>query len=261
MLKMRRSYKIAIASVSCALAVIAVVAQAYVSTVSIAINVIAALAVSLPLTQKSAGAAIFSYVAAALIGFLAVNIKALPFIVFYAPYAIIQYLLDFVFYRSEKIKLPKWAKISLITVFKLGFFAVAFYACLMLMKVAIADIALFGITWTLPLLMVAGLVAFCAYDPLYRFVFVNMQKIVVKYAGGNRRNGGRKDADGNKSVSRTDVFPEGDVEVFDGFSDGKDAKSDASDKEDKGNKENGKNGQDESKTDRDGDNTSEAEKS
>ena len=158
---MRRSYKIAIAAVSAAIAVIAVVAQAYVSTMSIAISVIAALAISLPLTQKSIGGAIFSYVAAGLIGFLAVNIKALPFIMFYAPYAIIAYALDFVFYPSEKIRLPKWAKIAVITVVKLGFFAAAFYGCLALMKVVIADINIFGIKWTLPLLMLAGLVAFC----------------------------------------------------------------------------------------------------
>ena len=63
---MRRSYKIALAAVSSAIAVIAVVAQAYVSTVSIAVCVIAALAISLPLTQKSIGGAVFSYVAAKL---------------------------------------------------------------------------------------------------------------------------------------------------------------------------------------------------
>ena len=181
---MRRSYKIALAAVSCAIAVIAVVAQAYISTMSIAINVIAALAISLPLTQKSISGAIFSYVAAAGIGFLAVNIKALPFILFYAPYAIIQYALDFVFY--VRVRLPKWVKIALITIVKLGYFALAFYACIMLMKIVIADIAIFGIKWTLPLLMVAGLVLFCAYDPLYRFVFVNLEKIVNKYVGGRK---------------------------------------------------------------------------
>lgn len=216
---MRRSYKIALAAVSCAIAVIAVVAQAYISTMSIALNVIAALAISLPLTQKSISGAIFSYVAAAGIGFLAVNIKALPFILFYAPYAIIQYALDFVFY--VRVRLPKWVKIVLITIVKLGYFAIAFYACIMLMKIVIADIAIFGIKWTLPLLMVAGLVLFCAYDPLYRFVFVNLEKIVNKYVGG-RKNAGRQSAKSdvsNGADNTVDYYKYDGGDVFSGFPD------------------------------------------
>lgn len=209
---MRRSYKIALASVSCAIAVIAVVAQAFISSVSIAINVVAALAISLPLTQKSVGGAIFSYVAAALIGFFAVNIKALPFIMFYGPYAIIAYALDFVFYL--KVKLPKWLKIALITVVKLGFFGAAFYGCLMLMKIVVADITLFGLKWTIPLLMLAGFVCFCAYDPLYRFVFVNMEKVVNKYVGGSRRNSHKPEIE---VISRSERSGTDDGDVFEGF--------------------------------------------
>lgn len=222
---MRRSYKIALASVSCAVAVIAVVAQAYVSTMSVAINVAAALAISLPLTQKSVSGAIFSYVAAGIIGFLAVNVKALPFIMFYAPYAIIQYALDFVFYKSEKIKLPKWAKIVIITVFKTGFFAAAFYGCLMLMKVVIADITLFGLNWTLPLLMAAGFVAFCVYDPLYRFVFVNVGRLVSKYAGkrggisSNAAKGDNGDDKNFRESGTSIIMPlSNDEDIFEGFS-------------------------------------------
>ena len=213
---MRRSYKIALAAVSCAIAVIAVVAQAYVSTLSIAINVIAALAISLPLTQRSVAGAVFSYVATALIGFLAVNIKALPFIVFYAPYAIIAYVLDFVFYPSAKVRLPKWTKIVAITVIKLGYFGAAFYACIALMKVVVTDIALFGWQWTVPLLMALGFVAFCVYDPLYRFVFVNMSRIVARYAGGNRRNAGRPDAPSKSNAASVEPL---DGDVFEGFAD------------------------------------------
>ncbi len=223
---MRRSYKIALAAVSCAIAVLAVVAQAFVSTLSIAINVVAALAISLPLTQRSVAGAVFSYVATALIGFLAVNIKALPFMIFYAPYAIIAYVLDFVFYPSDKVRLPKWAKIVVITVIKLGFFGAAFYACIALMKVVVADIALFGWEWTLPLLMLAGFVAFCAYDPLYRFVFINMSRIVTRYAGGNRRNAGRHDAPAK--INEASVEPL-DGDVFEGFSDEAEKESEDSD--------------------------------
>lgn len=212
---MRRSYKIAIASVSCAIAVIAVVAQAFISTLSIAISVVAALAISLPLTQKSVVGAIFSYVAAGLIGFFAVNIKALPFIMFYGPYAIIAYLLDFVFY--PKVKLPKWLKIVIITIVKLGFFAATFYGCLMLMKVVIADITLFGFKWTLPLLMLAGLVCFCVYDPLYRFVFVNLRRVVTRYVKGNRRNSGKSETESLPHIEKIDDGGD----VFEGFGDEK----------------------------------------
>lgn len=227
---MRRSYKIALAAVSCAIAVLAVVAQAFISTLSIAINVVAALAISLPLTQKSVAGAVFSYVATALIGFLAVNIKALPFMIFYAPYAIVAYALDFIFYPSEKVRLPGWLKIVVITVIKLGFFGAAFYACIALMNVVVSEIALFGWKWTLPLLMIAGFVCFCAYDPLYRFVFVNMSRIVTRYAGGNRRNAGKNE---RVKPSAPEVHSL-DGDVFDGFSDEKKENGEENGADDKG---------------------------
>ena len=110
---------IALSAVGCAMAAIAVVVQAYVP-VSVALNVVAALFVALPLTRGYWGGALLAYVSAALIGFFTVNIQALPFILLFGPYTVVMWLLDFKFY--EFTKLPKWAKIVIITLVKIGYF-------------------------------------------------------------------------------------------------------------------------------------------
>ena len=50
-MKKRYSYEIALSAVAAAIAILAVVAQAYVDALTIAFNVIAALAIQLPLTK------------------------------------------------------------------------------------------------------------------------------------------------------------------------------------------------------------------
>lgn len=198
---MRRSYTIALASVSCAIAVIAVVAQAYISTLTIALNIVAALAISLPLAKDSQAGAVFSYIATAVITFFAVNLKALPFIMLFGLYAVFQYALDFRFYLRVN-KIPKWLKIAIIVVAKIAFFFVAFWGCISLMKVVIADINLFGAKWTLPLFMMLGFGVFCVYDPFYRWVFVNMKKIVSRYIKGDTgRRGKRNTTDSQNNVN------------------------------------------------------------
>ena len=126
-MKKRYSYEIALSAVSAAIAVIAVVAQAYVDALTIALNIIAALAINIPLTKGMWKGAIMSFVVSSLIGFLIVNINALPFIMLFGSYAILSWLLDFKFYKVEK--LPKALKIIVITVIKIGYYALMFWAC------------------------------------------------------------------------------------------------------------------------------------
>ena len=96
----RRSEMIALSAVGCAMAAIAVVVQAYVP-VSVALNVVAALFVALPLTRGYWGGALLAYVSAALIGFFTVNIQALPFILLFGPYTVVMWLLSRMLWSSS----------------------------------------------------------------------------------------------------------------------------------------------------------------
>ncbi len=196
---------IALSAVGCAMTAICVVVQAYVP-ISVALNVVAALFVALPLTRGYWVGALMAYVAAGLIGFFTVNIQALPFIMLFGPYTIVMWLLDFKFYNVQK--LPKWAKIVVISFVKVGYFFLMFWACLQLMQVVVADIGLLGFDWTEPVLYAVGFALFCVYDPLFRWVYRCMITLVSRHVGKPRRDARppvRNDAD------TQDVFGESDA--------------------------------------------------
>lgn len=195
---------IALSAVGCAMAAIAVVVQAYVP-VSVALNVVAALFVALPLTRGYWGGALLAYVSAALIGFFTVNIQALPFILLFGPYTVVMWLLDFKFY--EFTKLPKWAKIVIITLVKIGYFFLMFWACLQLMQVVVADIELFGFEWTYPVLYAVGFVLFCLYDPLFRWVYRCMITLISRHV---KTLPSQPRADAAQPQKTQDVFDETD---------------------------------------------------
>ena len=179
-----RAYAVALAAISAALAVVFVVIQAYVPVMTIAFNVMAAMAVNLPLTKNMWKSGILAYVAAAGLGFLFVNIKALPFIMLFGVYSVLSYALDFKFFAIEK--LPKWLKILIITVIKIGFYFLMFWACYKLMGVALDTVNIFGKDFSLNfyILWGIGFSAFCIYDPLMRWVFKcerNLINRIVKH--------------------------------------------------------------------------------
>lgn len=204
---MKRSYVIALSAVSCALAVIAVVVQGYLPTMRIAVNVIAALCVALPLTKDSFAGALLAYVCASLIGFFTVNLQALPFIMLFGAYALVAWLLDFRFYRLRKLN--KWFKIAVITVVKIGFFFLMFWACLQLMQTFVADWILNEYDWSVPVLYALGFAIFCLYDPLYRWVFRCMCTLVGRHV----RGGGGKSAPPRSGPTApiSDKAPEEDI--------------------------------------------------
>ena len=88
-MRKRYSYEIALSAVSAAIAILAVVAQAYVDALTIALNVIAALAINLPLTKGMWKGGIMSFVVSSIVSFLIVNIQSLPFIMLFGSYAIL----------------------------------------------------------------------------------------------------------------------------------------------------------------------------
>lgn len=170
---------IALSAVSCAMATVAVVVQGYLPTARIALNVVAALFVALPLTRGYWGGALIAYICAGAIGFFAVNIQALPFILMFGAYTVVTWLLDFRFYKITKI--PKWLRIAAITVIKTGWFFLMFWACIELMQVVVSDIVLFGFEWSLPVLYAVGFVLFCIYDPLFRWAYRCMVTVIGRH--------------------------------------------------------------------------------
>ena len=174
---MKRSYRIAISGISAALTIISLMLAMFLPTAKVAFFVISALCVSLPLTKGLFWSSLASYVVASAIGFLAGNIKALPFILFFGLYALITWLLDFRFYH---LRMPRAVKIILITIIKSAYFVLAFWACYKLMGVVISDIVIGTLRLNAPIFWVAAILLFCAYDPLYRIVFKYMSRRVAK---------------------------------------------------------------------------------
>ena len=172
-MRKRYSYEIALSAVSAAIAILAVVAQAYVDALTIALNVIAALAINLPLTKGMWKGGIMSFVVSSIVSFLIVNIQSLPFIMLFGSYAILAWLLDFKFYKVEK--LPKALKIVIITVIKIGYYALMFWACWQLMGLVLNTINIFGNKYEVTFYVIWGIcfVVFCIYDPFMRWVFKN----------------------------------------------------------------------------------------
>lgn len=168
-MKRLNSQEIAVSGVATALAIIAVVVQAYLPTLRIAVNVIAAMAVCMPLCVKSLKGSIFTYIISSAVGLAVSTINALPFVLFFGLYTIVIYLLDYVFYVKSKLIKP--IKILIIILIKWAFYALEFFAIYKLTGLVIADMELFGWEWTWWLLALIGFIAFSVYDPLFRYVF------------------------------------------------------------------------------------------
>ena len=179
-MKKRYSYEIALSAVAAAIAILAVVAQAYVDALTIAFNVIAALAIQLPLTKGLWKGALMAFVVTAIVSFLIVNIQALPFVMLFGSYAVLSWALDFKFYKIEK--LPKAFKIIFIALVKIGYYALMFWACWELMGLVINTINIFGNKYEVTFYIIWGVcfVVFCIYDPFMRWVFKNECILVAK---------------------------------------------------------------------------------
>ena len=184
-MKKRYSYEIALSAVAAAIAILAVVAQAYVDALTIAFNVTAALAIQLPLTKGLWKGSLMAFVVTAIVSFLIVNIQALPFVMLFGSYAVLSWALDFKFYKIEK--LPKAFKIIFIALVKIGYYALMFWGCWQAMNLLFVNtINIFGEKYDLTFYAIWGIcfAVFCLYDPFMRWVFKNecvlVNKIVKK---------------------------------------------------------------------------------
>ena len=91
---MKRSHIIALSGISCALALICVVGSIYVEFMTLSLAVLSAICIQMPLTQKYLLGGILSYVSTSIFAFLIGNINALPFILFFGAYVLVQWLIE-----------------------------------------------------------------------------------------------------------------------------------------------------------------------
>lgn len=88
------SKKIALAGISSAISLVAVIASFYVPNMSLSFNLLAAVGIMLPLTQKYYREAILSYVAVCALGGIFANIHILPFVLIGGAYTIATIVMD-----------------------------------------------------------------------------------------------------------------------------------------------------------------------
>ena len=169
---------VALSGVSSALSIIFTLCAIYIPYVTIACYVIAALCIALPFIKRSVIGGIFAYISSSLISFFVAKINVLPFILFFGIYSIVEYLLDFRLFEIEKIS--KSIKYTINIAVKIVFYFAAFFAMFYLMKISLSDFVLFGIEWTLPLLLIAGFVFFVVYDFLYKKAYILMERTIIK---------------------------------------------------------------------------------
>lgn len=178
-MKKINSHAIALAGIGSSISLAAVVASVYVPVASLSFLVVAALGIMLPLTFDYWRASIISYIAVSLLAIAITGpIEPLGFIFGFGVYSIIFYLLDYKFYKIEKLN--KWLKISIIAVIKIGYFQLALFAIFKLMGIILSNIELFNIDWKYWILALIGTAAFILYDLLLRFVFINMKHLMKR---------------------------------------------------------------------------------
>lgn len=208
-MKRLNSQEIAVSGVATALAIIAVVVQAYLPTLRIAVNVIAAMAVCMPLCVKSLKGSIFTYIISSAVGLAVSTINALPFVLFFGLYTIVIYLLDYVFYVKSKLIKP--IKILIIILIKWAFYALVFFAIYKLTGLVIADMELFGWEWTWWLLALIGFIAFSVYDPLFRYVFEGEKALYDRVIRSKNASNNKVKNNQNKSSKNIENTAERDV--------------------------------------------------
>lgn len=174
---MKKSYVIALSGISCALALICVVGSIFVEFMNLTFAVLAAIFVSMPLTQKSWVGGILSYISTSIFAFLIGNINALPFILFFGAYAIIQWSIEEKLFPLLKNKIAKY---SVGYALKLAYFEAVIAIYWFLFNTLIPSFVLFGKTIKLTYLIIAlaGIPIFLLYDLMMHLVFKNFTFLI-----------------------------------------------------------------------------------
>ncbi len=169
---MKRSHIIALSGISCALALICVVGSIFVEFMTLTFAVLSAICVSIPLTQNYWVGGMLSYISTSIFGFLIGNINALPFIIFFGAYAIIQWIIEQKLYPLIKNKMVRFSACYLIKIAYLEAVIAVFW---FLFNTLIPTFTLFGKTIKLTYLIIAlaGIPIFLLYDLMMHLLFKN----------------------------------------------------------------------------------------
>lgn len=170
---------IALSGISCALALISVVGSMFVEFMTLTFAVLSAVFVSMPFTQKYWVGGIISYIATSIIAFLIGNINALPFILFFGAYAIIQWGIEHKLYPLIKNKIVRFSTGYLL---KIAYFECVIAIFWFLFSSLIPVLTIFGKTIKLTYLIVAlaGIPVFLLYDLMMHLLFKNFAFLVEK---------------------------------------------------------------------------------
>ena len=172
---MKRSNVIALAGISAALSYVAIILSFYVDIMTLSFGAIAGISLMLPLAVGSVSGAIFAYVSASILSGLTVGFGALTFIIFFGPFTIIGYLVDFKLY--EKLKLKKWAKLIIGYTIKGVYYSISVTAVYFIMS-AFGNVDFLLEPQWLWLGVIALILIFFLFDILLHMVFVNLRYLV-----------------------------------------------------------------------------------
>lgn len=198
-------HRIALAGISAAISLGAVIASFYITQVSISLNILAAIGIMIPLSQEYYREAILAYVAVCLLGGIFANIHIIFFVLVGGAYTIFTIAV-----YNKKIKLH----MSLVSIIKIGYACFVFYIMYGLTKTFFIDLEKLNIKMGLVgtplyLLLNAVFVAlFIGYDGILIIVYRSVIKIIERIFPSKSKNKGKDTKSnspylGNKDVNGT----------------------------------------------------------
>ena len=186
MIMKKKSFSIALAALSCALATVFMAIGMNVSFILISGYIFAEIALMLPLAKNFRAGGFLAYVATALLclpfGGIAMFYKLFPFIVFFGLHPLVNSF-------QEKWRINKWVAWAVKAAWFVGMLCASWALFSNLFQVAYEWLEV----WAYPILIVGGAALFILYDWLMR----KAQLLVNFYVSKVDRSGGAK---GGKSV-------------------------------------------------------------
>lgn len=170
---------IALSGISCALALLSVVGSMFVEFLTLTFAVLSAVFVSMPFTQKYWVGGIITYVSTSIIAFLIGNINALPFILFFGAYAVIQWGIEQKLYPLIKNKIIRYSAGYLL---KIAYFEGVIAIFWFLFNTLIPTLTIFGkaIELTYLIIALAGIPVFLLYDFMMHLLYKNFKIIISR---------------------------------------------------------------------------------
>lgn len=180
-MKSKGAKEIALSGISAAFALIAMAGAVYIKFSTVTMFVLAGVFTMLPLTKGYWKGSIMCFIVVSILGFLMGNIRSLPYIIFFGIFAIFQWVIDIIVIGNHKLdKIPKWTKIAVGYLVKLGVLQLSIYLLWLTAHIIFAEMNIFGLEIKYWMVAVFGMPLYVAYDVLMHFVFVNLKKFIDK---------------------------------------------------------------------------------